>query len=1395
MPTRQGELREVATATAEGPPCFASFGVEPAVLLAGEVLSQRFRIVRGLGRGGMGQVYEAIDLELDQAVALKVIRPELALRPSIVERFKREVRLARRVSSPHVCRIFDLENHHDPASPRAPRLDFLTMELLPGPTLASVLAERGAIPPTEASEWIRQLAVALHVAHQAGVVHGDFKPSNVLQGSDAGGRWVVTDFGLARALDRPGRAEGPVVGKTAHEGYGVRGRGGTPAYLAPEQRSGGEPSVATDLYALGLVIFEILSGRRPRRDSEGRLSPDEWEALPSDLRPQLLVVLQTCLDPGPAGRPGSAREILERLDAAGALAEDFNRWRPTIGQQLPRRPHWRVEARLGAGGFGEAWRVRHRKTGEVRVLKFSHDTEGLAALQREVTLYRLLLKELGDRDDIHRILDWSLDEPPYSIESEYSSGGDLEAWLDRRGRIESIPRGLLLELLAQVAEALAAAHSIGVLHRDVKPGNILIAEHSGVPRARVADFGVAVPLEAERLADPGFTVLGMTQSDSSDGIVGTRLYAAPELVEGKGATVQADIFALGVVLYQLVVGDFRRALAAGWEREIDDPLLVSDIAAAVDGAPERRPAAQQLADRLRNLEGRRADLERQAKLEDERVRNRAQLASSRRRWRLALGVATVSLLVATVFGWLSHRVAQEASQARDMARLSQAVEWMEEDPTLAALALLEIDSKSHETQTQMRRALGHPLARYQVRFPEPIYHITVGPGARRVVGSTATGRLYEWLPPHGGTKESPIRELEGTAEEPLPWMGVDRSGTRLAATAADGSVWFWDLETGRSRRLGRHRGRLWRGAFDPSGTRLVTPGEDHVARIWPVGGGPPVELVGHEHWVIDAQFDHDGSRVVTASRDGTVRIWDARTGGQLEILEGHRSWVFYAEFSPDGRRVVSASRDHTSRIWDLEGETPVRILEGHLATVDRAYFRPDGLQVLTSSQDGTARTWGIDGTAQSIVVRARSSVIAGYVSDGAHIWGSSESQIWRVPVDSETTPRIYDVLGGPFSADLDPSGQWLASVLDNEVRLFPLGEELLSDVLVTRDTAFDGLATESMTGRIAVGSSRGMVGLVVPGGRQLHSVGVHRGAVLDVAFRPDGRQLATGSRDDTIGLWSLDGSHGPQVLRGHEGSVGNVVYHPSGDWLVSGGFDHGVRFWQTAGSEATGLGRLLTQYRFPVSVLYGLDLSADGRHLAVSARAGMQILELPDGFPGTGGPRPILEDSRAFRCLDFDRSGRWLAAVRNQGMLTVWDASRLVQGELRLLAEVEVGRTQAHCGDFVGDRYAVPTGDGSIWLVDWLRDRPPIELLGHGNRVRNVRVLEADAALVSSSVDGTLRWWRIDERDPFDVLTERVQICLDAEGRQRHLLEDATEARRRALDCRERLAVPPWGAL
>ena len=368
-------------------------------------------------------------------------------------------------------------------------------------------------------------------------------------------------------------------------------------------------------------------------------------------------------------------------------------WRPGIGLEVPRRPHWVLEKKLSEGGFGEVWLASHEKLREQRVFKFCFEAERLRALQREITLFRLLKEELGDRDDIARILDWNFEKAPYFIESEYAADGDLLEWAKEQGGIGNVPMARRLEIIAQLATALSKAHSVAVLHKDVKPANVLIAGGAdGAVQVRLADFGIGAITERERLEDAGFTVLGFTAKtkDESSSYSGTRLYMAPELLEGKPATLQADVYALGVMLYQIVIGDFERALAPGWRRDVGDELLREDIAFAVDGSPERRLAnALRIAERLRSLEDRRQKLETERREREQAREAQAALERTQKRRKLMAEVIVALTLFAGAMVAQSFRVADAARNASREAEVAERVSrFMEElfeesDPAVA----------------------------------------------------------------------------------------------------------------------------------------------------------------------------------------------------------------------------------------------------------------------------------------------------------------------------------------------------------------------------------------------------------------------------------------------------------------------------------------------------------------------------------------------------------------------------------------------------------------------------------------------------------------------------------------------------------------------------------------
>jgi serine/threonine protein kinase len=248
----------------------------------GTVLAQRYRIVSLLGRGGMGEVYRANDLLLGQTVALKFLPAPVTSDEATLARFRNEVRIARQVSHPNVCRVYDIGE--------AEGAIYLSMEYIDGEDLASLLRRIGRLPQDKALEIARQLCAGLAAAHDKGVVHRDLKPGNIML--DGQGQLRITDFGLA--------------GLT---GEAKDIRSGTPGYMAPEQRSGKEVTARSDIYALGVVLHEAFTGKRPSADSTH-----------SDLAPEVDRVIRRCLVEDPGRRPASALQVAAALPGGDPVA-------------------------------------------------------------------------------------------------------------------------------------------------------------------------------------------------------------------------------------------------------------------------------------------------------------------------------------------------------------------------------------------------------------------------------------------------------------------------------------------------------------------------------------------------------------------------------------------------------------------------------------------------------------------------------------------------------------------------------------------------------------------------------------------------------------------------------------------------------------------------------------------------------------------------------------------------------------------------------------------------------------------------------------------------------------------------------------------------------------------
>ena len=512
---------------------------------AGDQLTGRFGkyvIERLLGRGGMGSVYLARQTDLDRPVVVKVIAPELAREPGTVERLHREAKTAARIASDHVVQVYETGVERG--------VPFIAMEYVEGESAADLLKKRTKLPWQEATRLALAAARGLKAAHEKGVLHRDVKPANILVAKD--GRVKVADFGIAKLIqkDVPSR-DGSVTGSGVILG--------SPYYMAPEQADGQAVDARADIYALGVTLYELLSGRVPfHAETTVKTLSLVLTAPVPPLRPLVAdlpaAVERACLAlmaRDRDARPKTTDEVIQLLsslekpprnqniatvDLEADAADHVSKLRARLGKELP---EYAIESELGRGGVGVVFKARHKSTNEVVALKILLMAELASPKQRarfeeEAEITKRIkhpgivpVRQIGTTGGL-----------PY-FTMKYVEGQDLAAYIQG----PKFDRDKGLELLKEVANAVQAAHALGVVHRDLKPENVIIEKSSGRPY--VLDFGLAKSTDAN---EKKLTVTGA--------LLGTPYYMSYEQALGKHRDVDArtDVWALGAILYVMLTG-------------------------------------------------------------------------------------------------------------------------------------------------------------------------------------------------------------------------------------------------------------------------------------------------------------------------------------------------------------------------------------------------------------------------------------------------------------------------------------------------------------------------------------------------------------------------------------------------------------------------------------------------------------------------------------------------------------------------------------------------------------------------------------------------------------------------------------------------------------------------
>lgn len=309
-------------------------------------------------------------------------------------------------------------------------------------------------------------------------------------------------------------------------------------------------------------------------------------------------------------------------------------WIPRKNEEIPGHPHWVLKRKLRRIGDQSDWVGIHVKTGDRRVFKITSEPEQLKMLKREVAVFRLLREELGDRADITPIHDWNFDAPPYFLEMGCTEPMFLDDWAEAQGGLDQVPLETRLDLMIQVATTLDAAHSVGVLHKCLSPKSVQIQlDHNGRPHPRLCNFGYGAIARPERLKDIGISTAQMkipTLFNAQLGVSELALYLAPEVQKGQVATLQSDVYSLGVLMYQMVIGSFEVSTTGYWQERMSDKVMRDLISDLVDSDPNKRLMRPLwVVEQLQNMDEKRSVLAEQAQaLENQRLQHENDLKAA-----------------------------------------------------------------------------------------------------------------------------------------------------------------------------------------------------------------------------------------------------------------------------------------------------------------------------------------------------------------------------------------------------------------------------------------------------------------------------------------------------------------------------------------------------------------------------------------------------------------------------------------------------------------------------------------------------------------------------------------------------------------------------------------------